>query len=245
MDFQLIIQDTHVDVVEAAREALKHIGSVIRNPELQAHVPLLLKAIDDPDVYGKEALDALIHTNFVHTIDAPSLSLVVPILDRALRDRSTEAKKRASQIVGNMSSLTEKKDLEPYLEKLLPQLKNVLVDPIPEVRAIAAKSLGSLVKGMGEEQFKDLIPWLLETMKSTAGNVERSGAAQGLSEVLAALPAQRFEELLPDILANTNHARPHIREGYIEVFIFLPVSLTNVLQNHLPTVLPCILQGLR
>jgi hypothetical protein len=57
------------------------------------------------------------------------------------------------------------------------------VDPIPEVRTVAARALGSLIKGMGEENFKDLVPWILETLKSENSSVERSGAAQGLSEV--------------------------------------------------------------
>lgn len=57
------------------------------------------------------------------------------------------------------------------------------MDPIPEVRSVAARALGSLIRGMGEENFPDLVPWLLETLKSENSNVERSGAAQGLSEV--------------------------------------------------------------
>lgn len=58
------------------------------------------------------------------------------------------------------------------------------MDPIPEVRAVAARALGSLIIGMGEEIFPDLVPWLLDTLKSDSSNVERSGAAQGLSEVV-------------------------------------------------------------
>lgn len=61
--------------------------------------------------------------------------------------------------------------------------EQVLVDPIPEVRSVAARALGSLIRGMGEENFPDLVPWLLDTLKADNSNVERSGAAQGLSEV--------------------------------------------------------------
>lgn len=57
------------------------------------------------------------------------------------------------------------------------------MDPIPEVRSVAARAVGSLIRGMGEANFPDLVPWLFETLKSDTSNVERSGAAQGLSEV--------------------------------------------------------------
>lgn len=69
--------------------------------------------------------------------------------------------------------------------------KQVLVDPIPEVRTVASRALGSLIKGMGDENFKDLVPWLLQTLKSETSSVERSGAAQGLSEVCVLPVLQR------------------------------------------------------
>lgn len=34
------------------------------------------------------------------------------------------------------------------------------------------------LQGMGTEQFGDLIPWLMETMRSEGSGVERQGAAQ-------------------------------------------------------------------
>ena len=48
----------------------------------------------------------------------------------------------------------------------MPDLQAALVDPLPEVRATAAKALGSLLRGMGEEHFQDLVPWLLTTLQS-------------------------------------------------------------------------------
>jgi len=57
-------------------------------------------------------------------------------------------------------------DMAPYVGVLVPDLQAALVDPLPEVRATAAKALGSLLRGMGEEHFQDLVPWLLTTLQS-------------------------------------------------------------------------------
>ncbi|KAM9953278.1 hypothetical protein ACTFIR_008341 [Dictyostelium discoideum] len=239
-----VLNDTHTKVQEAAKEALSHIGSVIRNPEIQIHVPLLLQTYDDPEIHSKELLENLLSTNYVHTIDPASLSLLLPILERTLKERSSELKKMSCQIVGNLCSLTEPKDLVPYLNILMPVMKTVLLDPIPEVRAICARALGLLVRGMGEENFSTLIPWLLETVKSDQGAVERSGAAQGLSEVLASLDISRFNSLINELLAMTNSPRPHVREGILSIFIFTPISLGDLFLPYLPKVLPQVLKGL-
>lgn len=49
------------------------IGSVIRNPEVSSLVPSLLAAIADPNANTRAALDILLQTVFVNTIDAASL----------------------------------------------------------------------------------------------------------------------------------------------------------------------------
>ena len=81
-------------------------------------------------------------------------------------------------------------------------MSQVLVDPIPEVRSVAARALGSLIRGMGEENFPDLVPWLLDTLKSDGSNVERSGAAQGLSEVRVYVYLQRINVYFYIFFAN-------------------------------------------
>ncbi len=87
------------------RRAPPQVGSVIRNPEVQALVPALLAAISKPAEHTRGCLDTLLKTTFINTIDAPSLALVVPVVHRGLRDRSGDTKKRAARIVGNMCSL--------------------------------------------------------------------------------------------------------------------------------------------
>lgn len=240
-----VLTDTHPKVQSAAQTALQQVGSVIKNPEIAALVPTLLTGIADPNEHTKSSLEVILQTTFVNSVDAPSLALLVPVVHRGLRARGSETKKKAAQIVGNMSTLvTEHKDMLPYLSLLLPEVKKVLVDPIPEVRTVAAQALGSLIRGMGEDNFKDLVPWLLESLKSESSSVERSGAAQGLSEVLAALGTQYFEAVLPDIIQNCSHQRAAVRDGYLTLFKYLPIALGSTFQRYLPQVLPSILDGL-
>eukprot|EP00898_Chlorokybus_atmophyticus_P007528 jgi/Chlat1/7777/Chrsp66S07244 len=239
------LTDTHPKVQSAAQLALQQVGSVIRNPEIASLTPVLLVAIADPNNNTRTALDMLLSTTFSNSVDAPSLALLVPIVHRGLRERSTETKKKAAQIVGNMCSLiTEPKDMVPYLDLVIPELRKVLIDPNPDVRGICAKAFGSLLQGMGQEHFPDLVPWLLEVLCSDGSNVERSGAAQGLSEVLAVLGRENFERLLPEILSNCSHKNVNVRDGYLGLFKFLPTAFGDVFQQYLGQVLPAILDGL-
>ena len=135
-------------------------------------------------------------------------------------------------------------DLAPYVPLILPELKRALVDPIPEVRSIAAKALASLLQGMGEGYFSDLVPWLSQTLQSDTSNVERSGAAQGLAEVLAVLGPSHLDACMPDVVNGCGSSRAAMREGYLTLLRFAPATLGQTFEPHLPAALPCILGGL-
>ncbi|KAI9014595.1 armadillo-type protein [Phycomyces nitens] len=239
-----VLADTHSQVQTAANRSLHQFGEVISNPEIQELVPVLLEALSDPNSKTMGALSALLRTSFVHYIDPPSLALVMPILERGLRERGTEVKTKAAQIVGNMASLTDQKDLIPYLPLVLPGVKAVLADPVPDARGTAAKALGCLVEKMGEENFIGLVPELLDTLKTDTGSVDRQGAAQGLSEVLAGLGLERLDGLLPEIISNADSPRAYVREGFISLLIYLPATFGTRFQPYLGRIIPPILMGL-
>ncbi|CAH8486790.1 unnamed protein product [Dicrocoelium dendriticum] len=232
---------------EAGTRALQHIGNVIRNPEVQALVPLLTNCLQDPLADRMPCLLALRDTCFVHVLDAPSLALILPVIQRAFTDRNTEARKTAAQIFGNLHSLARKEELQPYVANILPPLKSCLLDAVPEVRSVAAAALGSLVRGMGEPCFKEVLPWLLDTLTCESSSVDRSGAAQGLAEVLGAMGIDRLRSILPDLIRTASSdmkVQPHVRDGYLMLFIYLPAVFKDAFSEFIGPVVPTILKSL-
>ncbi|EWY91187.1 hypothetical protein FOYG_08391 [Fusarium oxysporum NRRL 32931] len=238
-----VLNDSHKEVRAAANRSLKRFGEVINNPEIKSLVDIILKALSDPTKYTDEALDSLIKVQFVHYLDAPSLALVTRILQRGLGDRSN-TKRKAAQVIGSLAHLTEKKDVVMHLPVLVAGLKIAIVDPVPTTRATASRALGSLVEKLGEDTLPDLIPGLMQTLKSDTGAGDRLGSAQALSEVLAGLGTTRLEETLPTILQNVESSKPAVREGFMSLFIFLPVCFGNSFSNYLGRIVPPILAGL-
>ncbi|KAG8676940.1 translational activator of GCN4 [Fusarium poae] len=238
-----VLNDSHKEVRAAANRSLKRFGEVINNPEIKSLVDIILKALSDPTKYTDEALDSLIKVQFVHYLDAPSLALVTRILQRGLADRSN-TKRKAAQVIGSLAHLTEKKDVVMHLPVLVAGLKLAVVDPVPTTRATASRALGSLVEKLGEDTLPDLIPGLMQTLKSDTGAGDRLGSAQALSEVLAGLGTTRLEETLPTILQNVESSKPAVREGFMSLFIFLPVCFGNSFSNYLGRIVPPILAGL-
>ena len=212
-----VLTHSHPRVQEGANAALAGVGAVIKNPEIGAIVPTLLAALSQPAKHTTAALDALAHCQFEHCVDPPSLSLIVPVLHRGLRERAAQAKRKTAHITGNMCSLlADRTDIVPYLKLILPELKAVLVDPIPEVRATGAKALGRLCAGLGEEHFPELIPWLTASLADEASSaVERAGAAQGLSEVLGALGDAKLEGMLAALEAGCELPAALAREAVV------------------------------
>ena len=238
-----VLSDSHKEVRAAANRSLQRFGEVISNPEVKGLVNVLLRALSDPTKYTEEALDGLIKVSFVHYLDSPSLALVVRILERGLADRSS-TKRKAAQIIGSLAHLTERRDLVSHLPILVSGLRVAAIDPVPATRATASKALGSLVEKLGEDALPDLIPSLMTSLRTDTGAGDRLGSAQALSEVLAGLGTTRLEDMLPTILQNVSSTKASVREGFMTLFIFLPVCFGNTFAAYLSRIIPSILGGL-
>jgi hypothetical protein len=243
--------DTHKRVQEASRTALTQIARVIKCPEVRVLTPQLLAALEDPTNTGK-FIEQLRDTRFVHMLDAPSLALVMPVIRRAFDDRSTETRRCACAIIASVYQLTEQKDIVPYVDALLPGVQKSLMDPVPAIRAVAAKALGAMIGSATGDLFErlnaQLVPWLKRQLISTGSSVDRSGAAQGLAEVLYAMDAigqvDQLTLTMPNIINTTmsDSVDACVRDGYLMMYIYLPLVFTDRFRPYLPRILPAILK---
>lgn len=114
-----VLNDSHTQVQIAAKASLERFTEVISNPEIKQLISKLMPALADPSKFTDSGLSSLMETSFAHYIDAPSLALVIPIIERGLKERGSDIKKRAAHIVGTFTTLTEPKDFQPYMKTLM------------------------------------------------------------------------------------------------------------------------------
>lgn len=174
--------DTHPKVREAARDALSDVGSVAKNPEIRALRSVLLEALSDPAHATRSALDALLSREFAHSLDAPSVALVAPVLQRGLRDRLAETKRLAAVVLGNLASMssTSADAVAPHVSSLQPLLEVAAVcDAHPDVRLASSLSLAQLAGSLGISR----LPFIIERLCNAA--LARRATRREVGDIIA------------------------------------------------------------
>lgn len=151
----------------------------------------------------------------------------------------------ASQLMGNICSLTkDASDLLPYMTILMPATKNALFDAIPEIRASAAKAMGSLSKGLGIENSMEMLGWLREHLHTPGiAAAEKLGAAQGFAELISVHGDEYFDMNVQEVVIKAKDKNNEIRESYRTVLIFLPNSYGKFV-DKLQSLMPLLIEGL-
>ena len=109
-------------------------------------IPALINALINPVEEVPKTIQLLSATTFVSEVDAPTLSLMVPLLSRGLQERPTATKRKCAVIIDNMSKLVDNEHtVRPFVPKLLPGLiKNEEVIADPEARGVTTRAIATL-----------------------------------------------------------------------------------------------------
>lgn len=144
----LALGNARQQVKDAAVAAMTKCMQVVGNRDIDPFIPVLIDCMQNP-VKVPDTVHKLASTTFVQTVEAPTLSIMVPLLVRGLRqDNTTAIKRKACLIVENMAKLVDNPlDAIPFMPKLLPGLDKVANEVAdPECRAVAARAHKELLR---------------------------------------------------------------------------------------------------
>ena len=139
--------DTKPEVKKKAYGTMEKVCQLIVNKDIDRFIPELIKCIANPENVP-ETVHLLGATTFVTDVHEPTLAIMVPLLERGLKERETAIKRKAAVIVDNMCKLVEDPNIvAAFLPKLMPQLtQNFDNMPDPEAREKTKQGLDTLVR---------------------------------------------------------------------------------------------------
>ncbi|KAG8833664.1 hypothetical protein FRC17_010268 [Serendipita sp. 399] len=141
------MHDTKAEVSSAAIKCGTALCGTLPNPDLLPHVPALVKCMANPEAVAA-CIKSLSNTTFVAEVTAPALAVLVPLLMRALNDRSMEVQRRTVIVIDNLVKLVrDPKVAARYLSGLVDGVDKIMKGAsFPEVRAFAAAAHATLLK---------------------------------------------------------------------------------------------------
>ncbi|EPX70825.1 translation elongation factor eEF3 [Schizosaccharomyces octosporus yFS286] len=194
--------DTKGEIKKQSRETMTKVCTLIANADIDRFIPELINCIAHPEEVP-ETVHSLGATTFVTEVQAPTLSIMVPLLARGLNERATPIKRKAAVIIDNMSKLVEDPQVvAPFLPKLLPGLyhiKDTIGDP--ECRSVVERAIttlervGNVVDGKIPEVSTAANPEVCgETLKAVLGDKKVPHHEEVIAKYAAAVAAQLVEE---------------------------------------------------
>ncbi|KAI0930295.1 hypothetical protein AcW1_009029 [Taiwanofungus camphoratus] len=144
---EVAMHDTKQEVSSAAVKCATALCATLANPDLSPHIPSLVKCMSNPDSVPA-CIKSLSSTTFVAEVTAPALAVLVPLLIRALNDRSMEVQRRTVVVIDNLVKLVRDQNVAAiYLSPLVDGVDKIAKGAaFPEVRAFADTALKTLLQ---------------------------------------------------------------------------------------------------
>jgi len=183
--------DTRPQVITTATATMTKVCTVVGNRDLEAFLPIIVSCIAKPTEVP-DCIHKLSATVFVQEVDTPALAIMVPLLERGLRERQTAIKRKTALIIDNMCKLVEDPTAAaPFLPKLLPGLEKLAAEVAdPECRQVCGKAQATLILAAGgkdaaEVKQADHAVVLTVLMEQVAGKCEVDDQVQQSYEYCA------------------------------------------------------------
>ncbi|KZT50855.1 hypothetical protein CALCODRAFT_504239 [Calocera cornea HHB12733] len=148
------MHDTKSEVSSAATACATALCKVIDNADIQPFVPDLVGCMARPDAVPA-CVKKLASNTFVAEVTASTLAVMVPLLLRALNERSMETQRLTVIVIDNLVKLVRDPAVAArYLSPLVPGVDQIAKGAsFPEVRAFANTALTTLLKAGASATF--------------------------------------------------------------------------------------------
>jgi elongation factor 3 len=140
--------DVKKEVKMAVQECWSAVCKTIENVDIQPIIPVMIEAYMNPATKTEHALEVLASTPFVNDIDIPTLSLLIPILVRAMREKKVVCQRKAAVVMDTLCKLIK----NPVYARIFYDKLTWILDKgineiaIEEVRNVCTRSKNTLNK---------------------------------------------------------------------------------------------------
>ena len=188
------VWDTKPQVTKSANETLLAVCKTNENPDVSPAIPAVVNAISKPaDTY--KAVEELMATTFVATVDSSTLAILCPILSRGLKEKNAVRKRSCCVVIENMSRLVDSPNaVAPFGPLLVPELKKVVENvQFEDIRDVALSALQALTRALGHSDVEDAVKAIMQAEAEQA-EAEQKRIEDALEEEKKAEEEQRKKE---------------------------------------------------
>jgi elongation factor 3 len=227
------IWDTKADVKKAARASLVKACALVSNKDIEKFIPALISALINPVEEVPKCIQLLAATTFVSEVDAPTLSLMSPLLTRGCNERLTATKRKVAVIADNMSKLVDSEiTVRPFIPSLLPALlKMAETVGDPEARGVVNKAIATL-REVGKvpagSDGTDMPPLKVhspaDVAKALAASIAKHGGADKRAGINADAPLIKYIAFVGAALVNARNYEVTEWESALVAYVTLALS---------------------
>ena len=146
------MRDVKKEVADEAIKTMTKVCTVLGNRDIEPHIPALIDTMAHPDNVHA-VIKTLGHVTFVQEVNGPVLAVMVPLLERALKERRNETVRMTFIVLNNLCDLVvDPKEAVKFLPALFPHLEKAMATiSSPEAKEkgeIAMKTMLKAQKGL-------------------------------------------------------------------------------------------------
>ena len=226
-------------MAKAATSCMRKLVSVAGNEDIEPHIPLLVDCMAHPDAVP-DTVKKISSTTFVQDMTGPALAVMIPLLVRALNERTTAILRPTTIIIDNLCKLVkDPAEAGQFLPQLLPGLDKIIeTAAIPEVRELAQNAKTTLQRVGGTElshHHEDQEKKIVQTEQNILTKVTKAMSKEVFVDSFAQVSLEYLSKVVAELIFQDSFKEAVWKEfvsGYLSSFLLPNQSVTPFYKDY-------------